>query len=358
MNGHPSRDGWFSAGTVPCDPVPPPRDHPYRLILLGPPGVGKGTQAVQLGKLLRACHLSTGDLFRQAQGQCSLSPVMQQAVAAVQRGELVAEELVIGMVRERSGCLQCHGGFLLDGFPRSVSQAEALDALLTDLGVVLDGAIDKLVAFARAHPDAGIWGGRTQFADGRLNPTSVWGKITPWSAVSFASGLRGLLRRFEAFNPEGLGAWQRDSERRVDIVSGCFLMIERAFWNRLGGFDRRFFMYGEEADLCARARAAGARPLMTPSACIIHYGGASATSHASKIAYVMGARIGLIERQYAGLGRVVGKSASLAHVAVRAFSFRLLGALFPARYAAKAREWGSAWARRAEWRNGPSAVEL
>jgi GT2 family glycosyltransferase len=250
-----------------------------------------------------------------------------------------------------------HGFAKANNIAAEQARGEYLLLLNTDT-VVLDGAIDKLVAFARAHPDAGIWGGRTQFADGRLNPTSVWGKITPWSAVSFASGLRGLLRRFEAFNPEGLGAWQRDSERRVDIVSGCFLMIERAFWNRLGGFDRRFFMYGEEADLCARARAAGARPLMTPSACIIHYGGASATSHASKIAYVMGARIGLIERQYAGLGRVVGKSASLAHVAVRAFSFRLLGALFPARYAAKAREWGSAWARRAEWRNGPSAVEL
>jgi hypothetical protein len=250
-----------------------------------------------------------------------------------------------------------HGFAKANNIAAEQARGEYLLLLNTDT-VVLDGAIDKLVAFARAHPDAGIWGGRTQFADGRLNPTSVWGKITPWSAVSFASGLRGLLRRFEAFNPEGLGAWQRDSERRVDIVSGCFLMIERAFWNRLGGFDRRFFMYGEEADLCARARAAGARPLMTPSACIIHYGGASATSHASKIAYVMGARIGLIERHYAGLGRVVGKSASLAHVAVRAFAFRLLGALFPARYAAKAREWGSAWARRAEWRNGPSAVEL
>lgn len=141
MNGHPTRDGWFSAGVVPCDPVPPPRDHPYRLVLLGPPGVGKGTQAVQLGKLLRACHLSTGDLFRSAQCQCAISPAMQQALAASQRGELVPEQLVIGMVRERSGCLQCHGGFLLDGFPRSVPQAEALDAILAELRVTLDGVL-------------------------------------------------------------------------------------------------------------------------------------------------------------------------------------------------------------------------
>lgn len=250
-----------------------------------------------------------------------------------------------------------HGFAKANNIAAEQARGKYLLLLNTDT-VVLDGALDKLVAFARANPDAGIWGGRTQFADGRLNPTSVWGKITPWSAVSFAFGLRGLFRRFEVFNPEGLGAWQRDSVRRVDIVSGCFLMIERDFWNRLGGFDRRFFMYGEEADLCARARAAGARPLMTPEAHIVHYGGASATSHASKIAYVMGARIGLIERQYEGPGRLAGKAASLAHVAIRAFAFRVLASVLPARFADKAREWGSAWARRAEWRNGPSAVEL
>lgn len=141
MNGHPTRDGWFSAGQVPCDPVPPPREHPYRVVLLGPPGVGKGTQAMLLGQTLRACHLSTGDLFRAASCGSELSPSMRAAIAATQRGELVCEELVIDLVRERAGCLRCHGGFLLDGFPRNVTQAQALDELLAELNVTLDAVL-------------------------------------------------------------------------------------------------------------------------------------------------------------------------------------------------------------------------
>jgi GT2 family glycosyltransferase len=230
--------------------------------------------------------------------------------------------------------------------------------LLNSDTLVLDGALDKLVAFARSHPSAHIWGGRTLFADGRLNPTSVWGRITAWSAVSFAVGLRGLLRNSRFFNPEGLGNWPRDSVRRVDIVSGCFLLIERRFWEALGGFDPAFFMYGEEADLCARARAAGASPMMTPKAQIVHYGGASAASHATKIAYVMGARIGLIDRHLAGLGRVIAYRATVAHVALRAFGFGALAAFAPARFAAPAREWQQAWANRADWQSGPSRTAL
>jgi len=138
---HGKRDGWFSAGKVPCDPIPPLRIPASRLVLLGPPGVGKGTQAKLLSERLRACHLSTGDLFRAAKCAGATSPAMREALDAMQRGDLVSDELVIAMVRERSACLQCHGGFLLDGFPRTVKQAEALEAILTELDVQLDAAI-------------------------------------------------------------------------------------------------------------------------------------------------------------------------------------------------------------------------
>jgi len=152
MSAHPTRIGWFSAGEVECDPPPPARDHPYRLVLLGPPGVGKGTQALLLSEHLRACHLSTGDLFRAAKCQCAPSLAMQAAIDVMNRGELVREDLVIQMVRERSKCIQCHGGFLLDGFPRNVHQAEALSALLDELRVTLDAVVsyelplDEIVA--------------------------------------------------------------------------------------------------------------------------------------------------------------------------------------------------------------------
>ena len=138
---NPKRTGWFSGGETPCDPIPPMEEPPHRLVLLGPPGVGKGTQAKLLCEELRTCHLSTGDLFRAASCEGTASPAMTEALAAMQRGELISDELVIAMVRERSTCMRCHGGFLLDGFPRTVRQAEALEELLTELKVELDAAL-------------------------------------------------------------------------------------------------------------------------------------------------------------------------------------------------------------------------
>lgn len=107
-----------------------------------------------------------------------------------------------------------------------------------------------------------------------------------------------------------------------------------------------------------RARAAGAKPLMTPDATIVHYGGKSAASHASKIVYVMGARIGLVQSQSGPIGGAIGRLACIAHVGIRAYAFGLLSRLRPARFEKNAREWGNAWSRRAEWRGGPSAVEV
>jgi adenylate kinase len=127
-----NRASWIRGGDALCAPLPPPPTHIYRLILLGAPGVGKGTQAELLSLRLGACHLSTGDVFRAAKTlpKEQLSPAMQTAILAMSRGELVQDETVLAMVRERSRCLRCRGGFLLDGFPRTVVQAEALDNLL------------------------------------------------------------------------------------------------------------------------------------------------------------------------------------------------------------------------------------
>jgi adenylate kinase len=113
----------------------------YRLILLGPPGVGKGTQAELLCERLGTCHLSTGDLFRAAAREERPSPAIAAAVEAMRRGELVSDQLVIDIIRERSQCLQCQGGFLLDGFPRTLSQAEALHEMLQQSGVALDAVL-------------------------------------------------------------------------------------------------------------------------------------------------------------------------------------------------------------------------
>jgi adenylate kinase len=112
------------------------------LVLLGPPGVGKGTQAELLCRELGACHLSTGDVFRASgASRCAASPAMTEAIRYMLQGQLVPDSTVWQLVRERSGCLHCGGGFILDGFPRSLAQATALQQLLIDESISLDGVI-------------------------------------------------------------------------------------------------------------------------------------------------------------------------------------------------------------------------
>jgi adenylate kinase len=94
-----------------------------------------------LCQALGACHLSTGDLLRAARDTTDPSPALRAALEAMKRGELVPDDVIVALVRERAGCLGCPGGFLLDGFPRTVTQAEALDALLGELGVSLGAAL-------------------------------------------------------------------------------------------------------------------------------------------------------------------------------------------------------------------------
>jgi len=117
-----------------------------RIVLLGPPGAGKGTQAQMLKQLFGIPHISTGDLLRQAvKEETSLG---KQARAYMDRGELVPDELVTAMVTERLQHPDCASGFLLDGFPRSIVQANALADELTRSGKRLDGVVSIMVPHA------------------------------------------------------------------------------------------------------------------------------------------------------------------------------------------------------------------
>src|SRR4051794_29675746 len=92
------RIAWLQDGDAQCEDLPPPRDRPYRLILLGPPGVGKGTQAELLCHALGTCHLSTGDVFRAAQCQAEPTPALKAALEVMRRGELVPDDVVVSLV--------------------------------------------------------------------------------------------------------------------------------------------------------------------------------------------------------------------------------------------------------------------
>ncbi len=137
-----TRTQWLQGPSAGCGPVESVQN-PYCLVLLGAPGVGKGTQADLLNRRLGACHLSTGDLFRAAsKSECELSPAMKAATECMRRGDLVPDSTVWEMVRERSGCLHCGGGFILDGFPRTLSQAESLKQLMQEEGLALTAVVN------------------------------------------------------------------------------------------------------------------------------------------------------------------------------------------------------------------------
>jgi adenylate kinase len=110
-----------------------------RIILLGAPGSGKGTQAQRLVQQYRIPQVSTGDLLREA--VANGTDLGKRAKVAMDAGELVSDEIVLGMIRERLGRPDADSGFILDGFPRNLAQAAALDELLDELQAPLDAAV-------------------------------------------------------------------------------------------------------------------------------------------------------------------------------------------------------------------------
>jgi adenylate kinase len=114
-----------------------------RILLLGPPGAGKGTQAVRLAERLGIPHVSTGDMLREA--VAAGTPLGRKARAVMDAGRLVSDEIVIGLAEERLRRDDAKDGFVLDGFPRTLPQAEALDALLSRLGSPLERCVSLRV---------------------------------------------------------------------------------------------------------------------------------------------------------------------------------------------------------------------
>lgn len=114
-----------------------------RLVFIGPPGAGKGTQAEYLIQKYKPAHLSTGDMLRAARD--AGTEVGLKANEYMSKGELVPDQVIVDIIRERLAAEDCAAGFLLDGFPRTIAQAEALDAMLTEKGTPLDKVLELRV---------------------------------------------------------------------------------------------------------------------------------------------------------------------------------------------------------------------
>lgn len=240
------------------------------------------------------------------------------------------------------------------GFGRAVNLA-AREAggryllLLNPDTAVLDRAIERLIEFAEAHPDAGIYGGITLHDDGSPNRTSCWNRPTLWSAFAQGIGLSALFRGSALFDSERVPASRLLGDTaEVDIVTGCFLLIRRELWERLGGFDPAFFMYGEDFDLCLRARALGARPCVHPQARIVHHGGASERVPADKLVRLLRSKVQVFTRHWSAPQARLGKLCLLLWALTRRVGYRAAALLGRRGALERARAWDQVWARRRE----------
>lgn len=276
------------------------------------------------------------------------------------KGDLTCEVVLVDndsrdgtveMVRERYPSVRLIASPENLGFAAGVNRAadEAAGEYLLLLNpdtVVHEGALRALLDFARAHPEHGLYGGRTLDPDGTVNPGSCWGAPTLWSLTCYATMLTTAFRRTALFDPESLGDWKRDTVREVDIITGCLLLAPRALWRELGGFDTRFFMYGEDADLSFRARALGYRPVIVPEAVITHEVGVSSQADGEKYLYLHRGKATLLRKHWHGLRLRTGLGLLLVGVGVRA----LVSVL--ARRPEARSAYVDVWRRREEWLEG------
>lgn len=222
--------------------------------------------------------------------------------------------------------------------------------LLNPDTVVLDNAIDKLLDFAEANPENGIWGGITLNNDHSVNTHNAWAQANVLSLFFSATGLSKLFKTSCFFNQANYGCWKRDTIKPVDIIQGSFFLTSQKLWQQLDGLDETFFMYGEEADYCYRAQQAGYQPLITPNAKIIHHGGASENQFSGKMIRLLKGKATLFNK-HAGYKAIIYKSLLLLHVINKVSTYTLLG-LFKEDKKVAAKEWQLIFKARNEWMNG------
>ena len=197
--------------------------------------------------------------------------------------------------------------------------------------IIHEGALDEMVRFADAHPEAGAFGCRVLNADGSYQESarpfrSIGGE---WIA---ALGLRPLGYLSSAFDADTYVGWKGDTERAVDWVSGCFILVRRELVNGIGGFDEQFFYYFEDMDLCRRIRQTGCSILFHSGASIVHLGGQSTSKRFPPLTFALDGQITryLYFFKYGGAAGVRRcRRVSLASNAVRLAAYGLLQIVRP-----------------------------
>ena len=196
-----------------------------RLILLGPPGAGKGTQAQRLVDKHGIVQLSTGDMLREAAS--AGTPVGLKAKDIMARGDLVPDELVVGIVSDRIEQPDARNGFILDGFPRTVPQAEALDRMLTekrlDLDAVIELKVDEEALVDRIRTRIAQMQARGEKIRADDNPDALRTRLEAYRVQTEPLleyyGKKGLLRTIDGMAPIAAVTEAIDATLRVKIAA-------------------------------------------------------------------------------------------------------------------------------------------
>jgi GT2 family glycosyltransferase len=206
------------------------------------------------------------------------------------------------------GAKACHSGYIL---------------LLNPDTIILKNAIDKIMHFAQQKPRAGIWGGITLNDDLSLNPNNARARLSFQTLFFSAFGFSKVFRSSCFFNHDNYGCWDRNSVRKVDVITGCFFLTTRTLWDELQGLDDTFFMYAEEADYCIRAIKKGKQPIITPKARIIHHGGVSEANFSGKMIKLLKGKAELINKHNPPWKQFLFKKLLLMHVINKVLSYNV-----------------------------------
>ena len=223
--------------------------------------------------------------------------------------------------------------------------------LLNPDTVILDGAIDKLMAFAKKTPQAGIWGGITLNNDLSLNPNNARARLSFKTLLFSALGLSKVFNNSCFFNHDNYGCWDRTSDRKVDVITGCFFLTPRSLWEKLEGLDETFFMYAEEADYCIRAIQEGYQPQVTATAKIIHHGGVSETNISGKMLKLLKGKAELINKHTIGWQKPIHKGLLLWHVFNKTMALNLFSLIKKSKIPIRD-EWRIVLNQRNQWLKG------
>ena len=230
---------------------------------------------------------------------------------------------------------------------RSSAVGERLLLLNPDTQIISTG-IETLYQFADKHPKPGVFGGASYTLSNELDYRSCWGSPSLWSLMCRSLGLSVFGRNVPLLNPEEIPNWNRDSVRDVGVISGCFFMLDTDKWDELGGFDDDYFMYSEEADLCARAQKMSLDCVYVPYAKILHVGGASETSKSHKTVKLLNGKSIYYQKHWSGIAKFFAAFFIDIFVLSRRLAFNV-GSGFSEKYVDRAKHWTEVWADRRKW---------